>query len=44
MATFDATSEKVPLVTKFAFGVRDVGPATATAIMSFFMLYFPIPR
>jgi GPH family glycoside/pentoside/hexuronide:cation symporter len=36
----DATSEKVPLVTKFAFGAGDVGPATATAIMSFFMLYF----
>lgn len=36
----DTTSEKVPLVTKFAFGAGDVGPATATAIMSFFMLYF----
>ena len=36
----DPTSEKVPLVTKFAFGAGDVGPATATGIMSFFMLYF----
>ena len=36
----DTTSERVPLVTKFAFGAGDVGPATATAIMSFFMLYF----
>ena len=36
----DTTSEKVPLVTKFAFGAGDVGPATATAIMSFFLLYF----
>ncbi len=36
----DTTSEKVPLVTKFAFGAGDVGPAVATAIMSFFLLYF----
>jgi glycoside/pentoside/hexuronide:cation symporter, GPH family len=36
----DTTSEKVPLVTKFAFGAGDVGPATATGIMSFFLMYF----
>ena len=34
------TSEKVPLRTKLAFGAGDVGPAVATAIMSFFLLYF----
>jgi glycoside/pentoside/hexuronide:cation symporter, GPH family len=34
------TSERVPLVTKLAFGSGDVGPAVATAIMSFFLLYF----
>ena len=33
-------TEKVPLITKFAFGAGDVGPAVATAIMSFFLLYF----
>ena len=33
-------SEKVPLVTKLAFGAGDVGPAVATGIMSFFLLYF----
>jgi GPH family glycoside/pentoside/hexuronide:cation symporter len=36
----DTTSEKVPLITKLAFGAGDVGPATATGIMSFFLLYF----
>lgn len=36
----DTTSEKVPLITKLAFGSGDVGPAVATAIMSFFLLYF----
>ncbi len=36
----DTTSERVPLVTKLAFGSGDVGPAIATAIMSFFLLYF----
>lgn len=36
----DSTSERVPLVTKLAFGSGDVGPAIATAIMSFFLLYF----
>ncbi|WP_423222521.1 MFS transporter [Candidatus Amarolinea aalborgensis] len=34
------TTEKVPLITKFAFGAGDVGPAIATAIMSFFLLFF----
>jgi glycoside/pentoside/hexuronide:cation symporter, GPH family len=33
-------SEKVPLVTKLAFGAGDVGPAVATSIMSFFLLFF----
>ena len=33
-------SEKVPFVTKLAFGAGDVGPAVATGIMSFFLLYF----
>ncbi len=33
-------TEKVPLVTKLAFGAGDVGPAIATAIMSFFLLFF----
>lgn len=36
----DTTSEKVPLVTKLAFGAGDVGPATATGIMAFFLMYF----
>lgn len=36
----DTSSEKVPLVTKLAFGAGDVGPAVTTAIMSFFLLYF----
>ena len=34
------SSDKVPFVTKLAFGAGDVGPAVATAIMSFFLLYF----
>lgn len=34
------TSEKVPFITKLAFGSGDVGPAVATGIMSFFLLYF----
>ncbi len=33
-------TETVPLITKLAFGAGDVGPAIATAIMSFFLLYF----
>jgi GPH family glycoside/pentoside/hexuronide:cation symporter len=33
-------SEKVPRITKFAYGAGDIGPAIATAIMSFFLLYF----
>ena len=33
-------TEKVPLLTKLAFGAGDVGPAVATGIMSFFLLYF----
>jgi GPH family glycoside/pentoside/hexuronide:cation symporter len=36
----DTSSEKVPLISKLAFGAGDVGPAVATAIMSFFLLYF----
>ena len=36
----DATSEKVPFITKLAFGSGDVGPAVATGIMSFYLLYF----
>jgi glycoside/pentoside/hexuronide:cation symporter, GPH family len=39
-APADTTSEKVPLITKLAFGMGDVGPAIATAIMSFFLLFF----
>jgi GPH family glycoside/pentoside/hexuronide:cation symporter len=35
-----ATTEKVPLITKLAFGAGDVGPAIASAIMGFFLLYF----
>jgi GPH family glycoside/pentoside/hexuronide:cation symporter len=35
-----ATTEKVPIITKLAFGSGDVGPAVATALMSFFLLYF----
>ncbi|MCS7059565.1 MAG: MFS transporter [Anaerolineae bacterium] len=35
-----AATEKVPFLTKLAFGAGDVGPAVATAIMSFFLLYF----
>ncbi|MCL6509198.1 MAG: MFS transporter [Anaerolineae bacterium] len=38
--TLPAPAEKVPLRTKLAFGCGDVGPAVATAIMSFFLLYF----
>ncbi len=33
-------AERVPLRTKLAFGCGDIGPAVATAIMSFFLLYF----
>jgi GPH family glycoside/pentoside/hexuronide:cation symporter len=33
-------SEKVPFITKLAFGAGDVGPAVVTAIMSFYFLYF----
>ncbi len=36
----DTTSEKVPLVTKLAFGAGDVGPAIVTLISSFFLLIF----
>ncbi|MGQ9489958.1 MAG: MFS transporter [Anaerolineae bacterium] len=39
-APADTSSEKVPLITKLAFGSGDVGPAVVTAIMSFFLLYF----
>ena len=35
-----AQSEKVPLINKLAFGAGDVGPAIATAIMGFFLLFF----
>jgi len=35
----DTTSEKVPFITKLAFGSGDVGPAVATGIMSFYLLY-----
>lgn len=34
------TPARLPLRTKLAFGSGDVGPAIATAIMSFFLLYF----
>lgn len=34
------TSARLPLRTKLAFGSGDIGPAVATAIMSFFLLYF----
>ncbi|HEX6293344.1 MAG TPA: MFS transporter [Herpetosiphonaceae bacterium] len=34
------TTEKVPLITKLAFGAGDVGPAIASSIMGFFLLYF----
>jgi GPH family glycoside/pentoside/hexuronide:cation symporter len=33
-------SEKVPLVTKLAFGAGDVGPAIVAAITGFFLLFF----
>jgi glycoside/pentoside/hexuronide:cation symporter, GPH family len=33
-------SEKVPVLTKIAFGVGDVGPAIVTAISGFFLLFF----
>lgn len=36
----DAASEKVPLITKLAFGSGDVGPAVVTAFMSFYLAYF----
>lgn len=36
----DATSEHVPLITKLAFGMGDVGPAIVTIISSFFLLIF----
>jgi len=32
--------DKVPLINKFAFGSGDVGPAVATAILGFYLLYF----
>lgn len=35
-----SSSEKVPLVTKLAFGAGDVGPAIVTGISGFFLLYF----
>lgn len=33
-------TEKVPLVTKLAFGAGDLGPAIVTSIISFFLLIF----
>ncbi|MCS6848655.1 MAG: MFS transporter [Anaerolineae bacterium] len=39
-ASTPPTTEKVPLRTKLAFGSGDIGPAVATAIISFFLLYF----
>jgi GPH family glycoside/pentoside/hexuronide:cation symporter len=33
-------SDKVPLISKLAFGAGDVGPAIATAISGFFLLFF----
>ncbi|HYF66061.1 MAG TPA: MFS transporter [Herpetosiphonaceae bacterium] len=39
-ATASPPSEKVPLISKLAFGAGDVGPAIATAIMGFFLLFF----
>lgn len=33
-------TEKVPLITKLAFGAGDIGPALTSAIMSFFLLFF----
>ncbi len=35
-----AHRDKVPLINKLAFGAGDVGPAIATAIMGFYLLYF----
>ena len=35
-----AASDKIPFINKLAFGAGDFGPAVATGIMSFFILYF----
>ncbi|WP_298819483.1 MFS transporter [Chloroflexus sp.] len=39
-ATMSATSERLPLATRLAFGAGDLGPAIATIVASFFQLYF----
>lgn len=36
----DTTSERVPVITKLAFGMGDVGPAIVSIISSFFLLIF----
>ncbi|MCS6886847.1 MFS transporter [Chloroflexus sp.] len=38
--TTSASSERLPLATRLAFGAGDLGPAIATIIASFFQLYF----
>jgi len=42
MTTSTLPVDRVPLRTKLAFGAGDIGPAIATAIQSFFLLYFLI--
>lgn len=39
-ATTSASSERLPLATRLAFGAGDLGPAIATIVASFFQLYF----
>ncbi len=39
-ATMSATSERLSLATRLAFGAGDLGPAIATIVASFFQLYF----
>ncbi len=40
MTTKMEHSDKVPLINKLAFGAGDVGPAVATGVLGFFLLYF----
>lgn len=39
-ASSPAASEKVPLITKLAFGAGDVGPAVVTSVLSFYLAFF----
>ena len=38
------TPDKLSRVTKFAFGVGDLGPAIVTAIYGFYLNYFLLPE